>query len=119
MQDKQKEPSKKNTMKKVIMMVVAALFATTMNAQREVGSVTIQPRVGFNLANLTDGGDMRLGFAGGAEVEYQATDMFSQQSLCSQPPSGGTTPGVTLPNEVWKAYVRTSLVSLGGYCLIT
>ena len=77
MQDKQKEPSKKNTMKKVIMMVVAALFATTMNAQREVGSITIQPRVGFNLANLTDGGDMRLGFAGGAEVEYQATDMFS------------------------------------------
>ncbi|MBQ8628226.1 MAG: PorT family protein [Prevotella sp.] len=64
-------------MKKFFMMVVSVFFATAVSAQHEVGSITVQPKVGLNLANLTEGGDIRAGFVGGAEFEYQATDMFS------------------------------------------
>lgn len=39
----------------------------------------MQPKVGMNIANLTDAddADARIGFVGGLETEYQATDIFS------------------------------------------
>ncbi len=48
-------------------------------AQHAVGSFTIQPKVGLNIATLTkaDGSDPRVGFVGGAEFEYQAADIVS------------------------------------------
>lgn len=48
-------------------------------AQHEVGTVTIQPKVGLNVATLTnyDKADPRLGLAAGAELEYQLTDIMS------------------------------------------
>lgn len=67
-------------MKKILASVLMLLAAFTATfAQHEVGSISIQPKVGVNIASLTknDGGDPRWGFAGGAEFEYQATDIFS------------------------------------------
>lgn len=59
------------------LMLIAASTATF--AQHAVGSLTLQPKVGVNIASLTksDGADPRWGFVGGAEFEYQATDIFS------------------------------------------
>ena len=54
-------------------------FASTSFAQHAIGSLTIQPKVGLNIANITNGdnNDPRYGVAAGAEFEYQATDIFS------------------------------------------
>jgi len=66
-------------MKKFIVMAAMMISSTALFAQREVGTFTIQPKVGMNIANLTnyDDADARIGLAIGAEVEYQATDMIS------------------------------------------
>lgn len=67
-------------MKKFLASALMFLAASTATfAQHEVGSVTLQPKVGVNIASLTknDGGDPRWGFVGGLELEYQATDIFS------------------------------------------
>ena len=48
-------------------------------AQRAPGTLSIQPKVGLNIANITDidDADPRLGLVAGAELEYQITDMVS------------------------------------------
>ena len=65
---------------KKIMMIAAMMVATlTANAQHEVGTLTLQPKVGMNIANLTkiEGGKARIGLAAGAELEYQVADIVS------------------------------------------
>lgn len=65
-------------MKKIILMAVMALATVSSFAQHAVGTFTIQPKVGLNLANVTDGdGDIRVGAVAGAEFEYQISDIFS------------------------------------------
>lgn len=67
-------------MKKFLASALMLLAAsTTTFAQHAEGTWTIQPKAGINIANLTKapGTDPRVGFVGGAEVEYQATDLFS------------------------------------------
>lgn len=67
-------------MKKILLSAVMLLAASTATmAQHSVGSVTLQPKVGLNIASLTKngGGDPRYGLAAGMELEYQATDIFS------------------------------------------
>ena len=39
-------------MKKIIMLAVAMCMAVSISAQHRVGSISIIPKVGFNLANL-------------------------------------------------------------------
>lgn len=48
-------------------------------AQYKVGSVTVQPKIGLNVANVTDGdgSDARVGLALGAEFEYRLSPIFS------------------------------------------
>ncbi len=60
-------------------MAAVLLSSVSAFAQHEVGSINIQPKVGLNIANLTDvnDADVRCGFVAGAELEYQATDLFS------------------------------------------
>ena len=55
------------------------LGTATAFAQHSVGSFTLQPKVGLNIATLTDidNSKSRVDFAGGLEAEYQATDIFS------------------------------------------
>ena len=65
-------------------MIMAAFMvaAVTANAQGEVGTLTIQPKIGMNLANVVNAkniGDSKLlvGMAGGVEAEYVVADKFS------------------------------------------
>ncbi|MBQ8127234.1 MAG: PorT family protein [Prevotella sp.] len=64
-----------------IFFLVASVLMLSVGAfaQHEVGSLTIQPKVGLNIANYTnsDDSDPRIGLAAGAEFEYQITKMFS------------------------------------------
>lgn len=55
------------------------LAAVTTYAQQAVGTLTLQPKVALNIASVTksDGSDPRIALAIGAELEYQATDIFS------------------------------------------
>lgn len=46
-------------------------------AQYKVGSVTVQPKIGLNVANVGDGSDARVGLALGAEFEYRLSPIFS------------------------------------------
>lgn len=68
-------------MKKFLASALMLLAASTATfAQHEVGSFTLQPKVGINVATLTDlndAGKSRVDFVGGLEGEYQATDIFS------------------------------------------
>lgn len=66
-------------MKKLMFLAVMAIASMGAYAQHAVGSITLQPKVALNIANLTDNGksDPRIGLAAGAEVEYTLTDMFS------------------------------------------
>jgi hypothetical protein len=66
-------------MKKILLAAVMLLGTATAFAQHSVGSFTLQPKVGLNIATLTDidNSKSRVDFAGGLEAEYQATDIFS------------------------------------------
>ncbi len=67
-------------MKKVLASTLMLLAASTATfAQHAVGSFTLQPKVGVSIAAITDmdGTTSRLGFVGGLEGEYQASDIFS------------------------------------------
>ena len=65
-------------MKKIVLAAVMLLSSVSMFAQHEVGSLTIQPKVGLNVANVTKtGGDTRFAVAAGAEAEYQLGDIYS------------------------------------------
>ena len=66
-------------MKKLFLVASVLMLSVGAFAQHEVGSLTIQPKVGLNIANYTDSDDSdpRIGLAAGAEFEYQITKMFS------------------------------------------
>ena len=66
-------------MKKVILSACVMLIAIAAYGQRDKGTVTLQPKVGLNVATLTNDGnaDSRFAPVVGAELEVQATDMVS------------------------------------------
>jgi len=66
-------------MKKLFLVASIMMFSLATYAQHEVGTLTIQPKVGLNVATLTGGenADPRLGLVVGAEFEYQITKLFS------------------------------------------
>ena len=66
-------------MKKFILSAVVMLASVASYAQHAVGTFTIQPKIGMNIASLSDadGADSRIGLAAGAEFEYQVADIVS------------------------------------------
>ena len=67
-------------MKKFLASALMLLAAsTTTFAQNAVGSFSLQPKAGIIIAYMTDtqGTTSRVGFVGGLEGEYQASDIFS------------------------------------------
>jgi len=68
-----------NNMKKFILVASIMMSSLATYAQHEVGTLTIQPKVGLNIATLAgdDDIDPRLGLVLGAEFEYQITKLFS------------------------------------------
>ena len=67
-------------MKKLMMMAVLAIVALRANAQstlHEIGEITIQPKVGLAIGNLSgkytyvdDKARLRFGLSAGVEAEY-------------------------------------------------
>lgn len=66
-------------MKKIMLVAALMLSSIATFAQHAVGSFNLQPKVGVNIANVTEfkGTDPRIGIVAGLEGEYQATDIFS------------------------------------------
>ncbi|GAB6975532.1 porin family protein [Prevotella falsenii] len=66
-------------MKKIILTAAIMLASVGAYAQHAVGSINLQPKVGMNIATLTDydNAKARIGLAAGLELEYQASDIFS------------------------------------------
>ncbi len=66
-------------MKKILVVAALMLSSVSTFAQHAVGSFNLQPKVGVNIANLTElkDTDPRIGLAAGVEGEYQASDIFS------------------------------------------
>ena len=64
-------------MKKIMMIVAMMVAAVTANAQNEVGQITLQPKVGMNIASYTGSGNKsRVGLAAGLEAEYGVAENF-------------------------------------------
>ena len=66
-------------MKKIVLVATALLLGVSTNAQNAVGSWSLQPKAGINVATMTNDDDakIRVGLVAGAELEYQATPMLS------------------------------------------
>ncbi len=65
-------------MKKFLIAALMVASFATAQAQQPVGTVSIQPKVGFNLASLTEfkNTSMRAAVVTGAEGMYQVSDIF-------------------------------------------
>jgi len=69
-------------MKKMMMIAAMMIAAVSANAQNEVGQLTLQPKVGINIANIT--GDAvegyskkaKVGLVAGVEAEYGISENF-------------------------------------------
>lgn len=66
-------------MKRTIVVATALLLSVCAHAQSAVGSWSLQPKAGINLATMTNDDDskIRVGLVAGAELEYQATTLLS------------------------------------------
>ena len=64
-------------MKKLLLFVALMAVTVSAQAQHEQGDVTIQPRVGFTISNITDGDKSKLNLAYGVDFERFFTDQFS------------------------------------------
>ena len=64
-------------MKKLFIAAAMMMMSVASFAQNAVGQLTVQPKVGVNIASVTDGDDIdpRVGLAAGAELEYGVTDI--------------------------------------------
>ena len=58
---------------------IVCLFSSSANAQNAVGSWSLQPKAGLNLATMTNDDDakIRVGLVAGAELAYQASPLLS------------------------------------------
>lgn len=65
-------------MKKLFVMAAMVLSSVGAFAQYNAGDVTIQPKVGLSIADMTDLDDSktRAGVVAGAELEYHVSPMF-------------------------------------------
>lgn len=69
-------------MKKLLFLSLFLISSASAFAQHEVGTLSIQPKVGLNIADFrhSGGSSPRYGLAGGVEVEYQLTQKFSMSA---------------------------------------
>ena len=66
-------------MKKMIFTAIVLMVSLTSFAQREVGSITLQPRIGFCASDFSNTSDTeaRVGLVVGPEFEYTLSKRFS------------------------------------------
>ncbi len=65
-------------MKKLLVMAALMLSSVGAFAQYSAGDITVQPKVGLNIADITDadGTKTRAGLAAGAELEYHVSPLL-------------------------------------------
>ena len=89
-------------MKKIILMAALMLSSVATFAQNAVGSISILPKAGLSIANLTDANaDAKLGLVVGAEAEYQVTDIFSLSGGLLYSMQGAKWKGKNLPLPIF------------------
>ena len=77
-------------------MAAVLLSSVGAMAQHAVGGITLQPRAGLSIANVSDtNGDPRYGFVGGADFEYQANDWLGLSAGAVYSQQGNKHDGVT------------------------
>lgn len=66
-------------MKKILTVIVALVASVSAFAQQPVGTLSVAPKAGINLAYMTKAEDasMKLGFIGGVDLTYQMTKKFA------------------------------------------
>lgn len=64
-------------MKKLLTLVALMAVTLSAQAQHEEGDVTIQPRVGITVSNVTDGDKSKVNLAYGVDFERFFADQFS------------------------------------------
>ena len=64
-------------MKKLLTIVALMAVTLSAHAQHEEGDVTIQPRVGITISNITDGDKSKTNLTYGVDFERFFTDQFS------------------------------------------
>ena len=66
-------------MKHILFAAALLLSSLSAFAQYELGTITIQPKVGMNVSSMNKlkNTSMRVGFTAGVEAEYQAWDLVS------------------------------------------
>ncbi|MBR1468902.1 MAG: PorT family protein [Prevotella sp.] len=67
-------------MKKVMILAVMMVATLTASAQQAVGTWSVTPKVGLNLATIRDGGidaKMKVGLVAGADLTYQIAQPFA------------------------------------------
>lgn len=76
-------------MKKIFSIAIVLLIVLGAKAQREEGSVTVQPRAGVNMSKLDDYNKMKFGYNFGIEMEYQMTEQLSLSAALMYSDQGG------------------------------
>lgn len=75
-------------MKRIFLMASIMTCSVNVFAQHNVGAITVEPKAGLNIANITDARDskLRIGMAFGAELRYQFKERlgFSAGIIYSQ-----------------------------------
>ena len=66
-------------MKRLFSLILLMTVCLAGFSQREIGLVSFQPKIGFNMSDFTDAPDAKskIGFVAGAEFEYQITEVIS------------------------------------------
>ncbi len=84
-------------MKRMFFIASALILSVGAFAQHEEGTLTVQPKIGLNIANYTgsDDTDPRIGLVAGAEFEYQLTKMFSLSASLLYSMQGAKESGTT------------------------
>lgn len=64
-------------MKKLLTLMVLIAITLSVQAQHEEGDITIQPKIGITISNMTDGDKSKINLTYGVEFERFFTDQFS------------------------------------------
>ena len=64
-------------MKKLLTLMVLIAITLSVQAQHEEGDITIQPKIGMTISNMTDGDKSKINLTYGVEFERFFTDQFS------------------------------------------
>ena len=65
-------------MKKLLYLIIFIFFTQNSLAQHEIGKLSIEPQIGFDVSNLTKAGlNSKIGFCGGVNLEYKITKPLS------------------------------------------